>query len=482
MGVRPGAQEESASPACMQHPSLRCGRIVTSGYFHFGRYKYIRWLDVSNGLRQNIVYHSGEWDIIIDGSSLTMDTEDMFVAQQYTATTGMPSFRAWAYTLQKAFHSPPTVDSSDPEKRYNIQFTNGGQEGINQALEIMINEGDDILVQTPLSNDVISSMKPLGCNIIPTPCDKFGIIPDLLRNLLENRKGKSSPKFIYCCPTGNNPTGSTLSLERRHELYALARHYDLVIIEHDPYYHIKKLNYPPSLLSLDTDGRVVRIDSFSSTIAPGIRLGMVSGPNAIISAIEVHLSTSSMHVSSLTQMICKKLLDKWNLKGFVSHCQTISFLYESQKSLCKQMLKQHLEGLCEWENPDSGLFLWLKLKQKLNIPPEQIDPEIFTSGKYFFPDTQDDVDSEYIRVCFSSATADHMEEHLQKNPRVDKHRKKRKRDKEHQIRHRDIKHKRPHINQRDQSVPIGTAICHACSKSGLRAHNPPIFPVTKRYR
>jgi len=110
-------------------------------------------------------------------------------------------------------------------------------------------------------------------------------------------------QLLYVNPTGANPTGTVLSETRRRQVYKLAQIYDFLIIEDDPYYHIYFLDkQPTSFLSLDTDGRVIRLDSFSKIISSGLRLGAVTAGKKIVSALEIHMSNSVLHASALSQV------------------------------------------------------------------------------------------------------------------------------------------------------------------------------------
>ena len=124
------------------------------------------------------------------------------------------------------------------------------------------------------------------------------------------------PKIMYINPTGANPTGTVLPLDRRRKIYEIASKYDLLILEDDPYYYLQftKGNRVPSFYSMDVDGRVLRFDSFSKILSSGLRLGFVTGPKPLIERIMLHMQVSSMHTTSLSQFIAKDLLQEWGSK------------------------------------------------------------------------------------------------------------------------------------------------------------------------
>ena len=121
---------------------------------------------------------------------------------------------------------------------------------------------------------------------------------------------------MYINPTGANPTGTILPLDRRQKIYQIACEYDLLIMEDDPYYYLQFTNGNriPSFYSMDTEGRVLRFDSFSKILSSGLRLGFVTGPKPLIERIMLHMQVSSMHTTSLSQFIALDLLNEWGSK------------------------------------------------------------------------------------------------------------------------------------------------------------------------
>ncbi len=124
---------------------------------------------------------------------------------------------------------------------------------------------------------------------------------------------KGLPKLLYINPTGGNPTGTVITGERRREVYGICREYDLLIVEDDPYYFIRYGDDggapPPSFLSLDVDGRVVRIDSFSKTVGAGLRVGYATGPAELIDRMELHLQVG--HGATRPLSSCRLMLPSW---------------------------------------------------------------------------------------------------------------------------------------------------------------------------
>jgi tryptophan aminotransferase len=157
----------------------------------------------------------------------------------------------------------------------------------------------------------------------------------------------------------------TASLERRKEVLRIARAHNIIILEDDPYYYLYfgARSRPASFFALEvqlggTVGNVLRFDSFSKILSAGIRLGMVSGPEPIIRAIDMHTMTSNLQVSSLTQAIIHALLTSWGYDGFKRHTECVSELYRAKRDVFENAMKKHLGDLADWVTPEAGMFYW----------------------------------------------------------------------------------------------------------------------------
>merc|ERR1719471_1860082 len=141
-----------------------------------------------------------------------------------------------------------------------------------------------------------------------------------------------APKIMYINPTGANPTGTVLTPERRREIYQIACEYNILILEDDPYYYMQFGDGKvPSLFSMDTEGRVLRFDSFSKILSSGIRLGFVTGPRPLIERVVLHMQVSVLHASSLSQVITHQLLDQWGHEGFFRHIRSVEAFYQHRR-------------------------------------------------------------------------------------------------------------------------------------------------------
>lgn len=197
--------------------------------------------------------------------------------------------------------------------------------------------------------------------------------------------------------------------------------------------------YPTSFLSMDTEGRVIRFDSFSKIISAGLRVGFVTGPKQLMKRIELHLQTSALHASALSQVLIDNILDKWGFDGLFKHFEFIQKFYKERRDVMIKAAKNHLtgmakknfkknlhtpkrqkfktffspfSGLAEWSEPTAGMFLWIKVK---GIPDAHnlVTNECLKQGVMFVTGHAYTVKygepCPYLRACFTLPSLDQMD-------------------------------------------------------------------------
>jgi len=347
---------------------------------------------------------------------ITIDTKDdkQFIlegsklqsALQYLPTPGLPSLVNFLQDLQEQIHRPPT--------QTDLVVTSGSQDGLCKAIEMLMEPGSPVVVEEFIYAGTLTILNPYCPKFLVVKSDSEGMIPDSLRSVLmkaSTSPTQSQPKVIYINPTGANPTGTVLTASRRKEIYAIASEYNLIILEDDPYYFLQYLpNRPPSFLSLDTEGRVLRFDSFSKVLSSGIRLGFVTGPPPLIERINLHMQASVLHASSLSQVIAYELLSQWKIEGFLQHVDFVEHFYRSRRDQMVEAAEKHLSGICQWSVPDGGMFLWLRVPQIPDtwdmLMKKGLERNIMLlPGKGFMPCGISDGQqtSSYMRAAFSVA-------------------------------------------------------------------------------
>uniref|UniRef100_A0A8D1SF48 Kynurenine/alpha-aminoadipate aminotransferase, mitochondrial n=1 Tax=Sus scrofa TaxID=9823 RepID=A0A8D1SF48_PIG len=357
---------------------------------------------------------------IENGETIQFNEDLMKKALQYSQSAGLPELLIWLKQLQIKLHDPPTLHYPPSQGQMDICVTCGSQDGLCKVFEMIVNPGDNILVNEPVYPGMIHALRPLGCNILTVASDEHGIIPDSLKEILakwkpEDAKNpeKNTPKFLYTIPNGNNPAGTSLTTDRKKEIYELARKYDFLIIEDDPYYFLQ-FNKPwaPTFLSMDIDGRVIRADSFSKVLSPGLRIGFLTGPKPLIERIVLHTEISTMHPSTFSQLLVSQLLHQWGEDGFRAQMERVTKVYRKQMDALLAAADKWLSGLAEWHVPTAGMFLWVKIKgmndvRKL-IEEKAMKKEIFMlPGYHFYFDSS--APCPYFRASFSLASPEQMD-------------------------------------------------------------------------
>ncbi|KAF5359770.1 hypothetical protein D9756_003589 [Leucocoprinus leucothites] len=316
-----------------------------------------------------------------DDVTYSLTRDELALGLQYTDTVGIKPLRDWLYGLQDVNHGRKQGEG------WSVVVGNGSQDLVYKAIDALVNDGDPVLIESPayayipvpyLSRDLLlmflhlrvlhldfdHSSQTLRSTEIET--DAEGISASSLRSKIENWPAeKPRPKVLYTVPYGCNPTGMTASLERRVEVLKLAREFNIIILEDDPYFYLYygAAPRPPSYFSLEKTilpetGRVLRFDSFSKVLSAGMRLGFVSGPEVIMNVIEKHTESSDLQASSLAQVIAIKLLDSWGYGGFKLHTERTSEFYREKRDVFQVAMMKYLDGYAEWVKPEAGLFFW----------------------------------------------------------------------------------------------------------------------------
>jgi aromatic amino acid aminotransferase I len=246
--------------------------------------------------------------------------------------------------------------------------------------------GEYLLVEQHTYTTVFETGIPLGFKFAHVRMDKDGLLPDDLDLVLstwdESARGGKKPRLLYTIPTGQNPTGITQPLPRRQAVYCVAQKHNLFIIEDDPYYFIQLPVYKPggaavaatapitsvekyvetlipSYLHLDTDGRVLRMDSFSKIIAPGARMGWVTASEQVIERMIRAHEVSVQNPSGFSQIAIFKLLhDSWGHLGFVKWLAHLQSEYTKRRNSLLEACDAFLSReIVSWVPPTGGFFV-----------------------------------------------------------------------------------------------------------------------------
>ncbi|WP_460173245.1 aminotransferase-like domain-containing protein [Vulcanisaeta sp. JCM 14467] len=272
----------------------------------------------------------------------------------------------------------------------NIIITVGSQEALDMIGRLFINPGDCVITESPTYLAALQAFRIYGPRIVGIPMDEEGIRVDVLEDTVRkliNDGGK--PKFIYVIPTGQNPTGITMNMERRKELLDIASRYDLLIIEDDPYGYIYfgDGEPPARLKAMDGEGRVIYLSTFSKIAAPGLRLGWVAASKEAIRWFELAKQSIDLHTSTLNQYIAAELLRKGIIEKNIPRIKEI---YRTKRDLMLQALSEYMPEGVTWTKPSAGMFIWLTTPEKIDTTA-MLEIAIkkygvaYVPGKSFYP-------------------------------------------------------------------------------------------------
>mgnify|MGYP004584656131 FL=1 len=232
-----------------------------------------------------------------------------------------------------------------------IIVTTGAQQGIDLAAKILINDGENVVVEAPSFVGTLNSLRSYRANLIGIPVLSDGMDLDKLEEVLKEKK----VKLIYTIPTFQNPSGITMSLEKRKRLLALASQYDVIIIEDNPYGDLRFAGEDvPTIKSMDTEGRVIYVGSFSKILSPGMRLGYTVCNEAFSDRIEVAKQVNDVHTPLLTQMMATEFLKKYDIEEYIKKsCK----LYGEKCKFMLDCMEQYFPKTVTWTHPEGGIFV-----------------------------------------------------------------------------------------------------------------------------
>jgi 2-aminoadipate transaminase len=326
-------------------------------------------------------------------------------ALQYGSTDGYLPLREMIAQQSKRYGIEVT-----PE---NILITSGSQQALDLLGKIFINPGDHIVVENPTYVGALQALNAYGAEYIPVPTDEEGMVTSELEKSL-----RSSPKFIYVLPNFQNPTGVTLSFERRLQLIELSEKYGVPIIEDDPYGQLRFEgdNLPPiEVLDSQTraqggcySGNVIYTSTFSKTLSPGIRLAWVIAPPEVIHKLVLAKQGTDLHTATFNQMIAYEV----GKNGFINeHVKYIRKIYKERRDVMLDTLEEHMPEGVKWTHPEGGLFLWMTLPECIDsreLLTEALKFKVaFVPGCSFFADGSH---PNTMRLNFSYASPDLINE------------------------------------------------------------------------
>ncbi len=315
--------------------------------------------------------------------------EDGQAALQYAASEGYAPLRQAVADLL-----PWEVDPAQ------VLITTGSQQALDLIGKVLIDKDSKILVETPTYLGAIQAFAPMEPSVVSVACDDEGVdIDDLLRKT-------EGARFLYVLPNFQNPTGRTMTEARRAALSKCAAELNLPLLEDNPYGDLWFDTPPaPSLTSRNPDG-CIYMGSFSKVLAPGLRLGYIVAPKAIMPKLLQAKQAADLHTPGFNQRIVAEVMKD----GFLDrHVPTIRSLYKTQRNAMLAALEREMPAGTSWNSPDGGMFIWTRLPEgmeAIGLLPRAVEKGVaFVPGAAFYADN---ADPRALRLSFVTASVEQI--------------------------------------------------------------------------
>jgi len=327
---------------------------------------------------------------------------DMKLAMEKVIDTYGPA--ALQYSISKGLNelrellAQRATERGTPSELDNIQITAGGQQGLELVARAFIDPGDYILTELPTYVGAIQAFDYYQARYVPVEMDSEGMIIDQVKAKIE----KYHPKLIYTVSNFQNPTGITMSLERRHKLIELVTKYNIPIVDDNPYGDIRFSGEPLPTLKSIGGNEVIALRTFSKILAPGLRIGWMNGPKDIMHHFEKVKQCTDLHTNTLCQYLIYEYVNAGKLEP---HIEILKKDYSAKRDTMIKALRDTFPSEIKWTEPDGGLFLWVALPTHMSakdLLPKAVEKKVaYVYGSPFYPNGGGE---HTLRLNFSNAS------------------------------------------------------------------------------
>ncbi len=317
---------------------------------------------------------------------------------------------ALQYGVSEGYQPLRITVSEWMKKRENIGkdfddtiIVSGATQVMDLTTKILCNEGDTVICEEPSFIGSLNCFRSYGCKLKGVPVEADGMNVEALEQIL---KTTPDAKFIYTIPNFQNPSGATMSVEKRKKVYSLAKKYGVIILEDNPYGDLRVEGESlPAIKSMDEDGIVIYAGSFSKILSPGLRVAYCVAPKELTAKMTVGKQAADVHTPCLNQMI----VDEWFKQYDVdAHIEKIREIYRKKLALMCDCIDKELGDFVEYVRPQGGLFIWCKLPDSVNMlefVEKAVEKKVaVVPGNAFLID--DSESTQYIRLNFSTPSDD----------------------------------------------------------------------------
>lgn len=319
-------------------------------------------------------------------------------AMQYGAAKGVTALRE---VIQQHVKEKEDVDS----ELDNVLVTTGSEQALDLVGKAFVDPGDTVLVEQPTYLCALDVFRSYGANFASVEMDEDGMKMDALEEAL---KANPNTKLIYTVPNFQNPTGRTMTEERRKQLAELAEKYDVYVLEDNPYGEIRFAGqHVPAVKSFDKSGHVLYMSTFSKTLAPGFRLGWLVADEDVVNKLTVLKQSADLHTDNLAQFAVAQFFGDNDVDA---HVKEISALYGKRKDLMLEGIKKYFPEGVKYTDPEGGMFLWVEVPgvdDTVELFKECLEHDVaFVPGDPFFAG---EVQPGAFRLNYSNMKEDQIE-------------------------------------------------------------------------
>lgn len=318
---------------------------------------------------------------------------------QYSVTEGYAPLRAHLLKYMKEKYN---IGSADDD----ILITTGAQQIMDFATKALVNEGDVVITEAPSFIGSLNTFRSYNAKLVGVDVESDGMNMEKLEEALKSNK---NVRFIYTIPNFQNPSGVTMSLEKRKKLYELAVKYNVLILEDNPYGDLRYSGeFIPAIKTMDTENIVLYAGSFSKVVSPGIRVAYVIAPKPVIQKMTVCKQGSDVHTNIWSQMLCYEFMTKYD---YEAHLEKLRTIYRKKAQFCMDLLDKYCAPNITYDKIDGGLFIWCKLPEQVDMPQFCKDAVLnkvcVVPGNAFL--TDENGTSRGFRINFSTPTDEQLE-------------------------------------------------------------------------
>ena len=335
--------------------------------------------------------------------SAKLMAENPILALQYSTTEGYTPLRDHLRAYMREKHNTGR-DFDD------ILITSGAQQIMDLFTKSILNEGETVLTEAPSFIGTLNDFRSYRAKLVGIPMDTDGMNMEALEKALRTEK---NVKFIYTIPNFQNPSGITMSLEKRKKLYDLAKQYGVMILEDNPYGDLRYAGEAlPTINSFDEEGIVLYAGSFSKVISPGMRVGYAIGPKPVLAKMTVCKQGQDVHTNIWSQVLCHRFMTEYD---YEAHLDGLRALYTKKRAFLLDLMEKNLAPHITWDPFDGGLFAWCHL-------PAGVDMQAFVQkalekkvcvvpGTAFLTDENEPCDA--FRINFSTPTDEQLQKGIE---------------------------------------------------------------------